>query len=78
MYKFRVTFSTDVNQHYTFDGEDTTVSMVVVADTFSWAEMVAKRRLEEMIRDYGAFEIVSVQNLTVIALEEERKNNDVG
>lgn len=71
MYKFRITFSTNVDEHYKGDGEDTTVSMVVEADTFRDAEGVAVYQLTTWLVDPKKFELVSVQRIDHLFEKDE-------
>jgi len=76
MYRFRITFSTDVNEHYKGDGTDTTASLTIDSDTWKKAEAAAEKMLKHIVSEdwINEFEMVSVQNVTLLKEEEGDDN----
>lgn len=67
MYKFRITYSDDVTSFYEYTGTDTSISMLIEAETFQKAEDEAELKLEGLLHGTNPdrFQIVSVQKLDV-------------
>ena len=63
MYTFRITFSTDIDEHYRKSGIDKRFSVVVGANTFREAEKDALVLAKLSLIHYNDFEIVSVTRL---------------
>lgn len=61
---FRVTYSTNVNEFYKGNGQDTTISLCIEADNFKEAEQKADYDLEFWVREkFTNFDIVSITHV---------------